>query len=136
MGKQVKYVSLGLFVVFLWLLSAPVHAELEVGLGGENPVRVNLYGYFATRYEKVWDEPALEDGITVKEGSPGEWDNPYVNLMGQSQIYDKYRVYFNLSAESAGDVEVKNISGFITRFLTRCLPILVLSRQNSLTAIT
>ena len=111
MGKEVKYVSLALFVVILLALSAPVHAALDVELGGEDPVRINLYGYFATRYEKVFDEPALEDGVTVKEDSPGEWDNPYVNLMGQSQIYDKYRVYFNLSAESAGDVEVKNIWG-------------------------
>jgi len=110
MGKEVTCLLVAAFLAVGLLVSIPAQA-LEVGLGGEDPVEINLYGYFASRYEKVWDEPGLEDGKTVEEDSPGEWDNPYVNLMGQSRIYDKYRVYFNLSAESAGDVEVRNIWG-------------------------
>lgn len=110
MRKQLKCIPVTAFLVVVLLISiAQPSRAFEVTMA--DPLKVDLYGYFATRYEKVWDEPALEGSKTVKEDSPGEWDNPYVNLMGQSQIWDKYKVYFNLNGESAGNVDVRNIWG-------------------------
>lgn len=72
---------------------------------------VNIYGYFSTRYEKVWDEPSLNNGQIIEETSPAEWSIPFVNIMMQSRLSDKFRVFVNINAADAEQLDIRNIWG-------------------------
>jgi len=70
------------------------------------------YGYFASRYERTFNEPGLaEDGATVYNDAPGEWSHPSFNLMFQQQINDKVKAYLNLNGSGAGTIDVRNLWG-------------------------
>ncbi len=97
---------------------------LKVGLGlmlmscpiWSNPVfaneKVDIYGYFAWRTEKVWDELSIDqNGNTVTSNAPREISIPSFNIMLQSQIADKAKVFVNLNGADGEEVSVRNIWG-------------------------
>jgi hypothetical protein len=97
---------------------------LKVGLGlmlmscpiWSNPVfaneKVDIYGYFAWRTEKVWDELSIDqNGNTVTSNAPREISIPSFNIMLQSQVADKAKVFVNLNGADGEEVSVRNIWG-------------------------
>jgi len=73
---------------------------------------LQVYGYFATRFEKTYSEPGLNSsGLTVNSDAPGEWSNPSYNLMLQQDIGDGFRAFANLSGAGGGNIELQNMWG-------------------------
>ncbi len=73
---------------------------------------MSIYGYFATRLEKVFSEPSIApDGTTETADAPAEWAIPYVNIMMQYQINDDFRTYVNITGEDASILSIQNIYG-------------------------
>lgn len=99
--KTTRSVTLGLLLLLTTLCLSPASAQS----------RLNLYGYFATRYEKVFAEPRLVNGEIVRQDAPGEWSNPFLNVMLQHQLGEKFQVFVNLNGAGSGDVEVRNFWG-------------------------
>jgi hypothetical protein len=93
--------------IFTFLCAMTVLALAASRLTAQAPVQV--YGYFSTRLEKTF-ETRSASGI-VGEGSVPEWSYPFVNIMGQSRISDKIRVFFNLNGSKAAAVDIRNIWG-------------------------
>ena len=91
------------------ILSVLVLLVLISGVQAQN--KLNIYGYFSTRLEKVWNEPGLDGGVTVKETPPSEWSFPYFNVMMQYNISSKYRIFVNLSGADASTIDVRNFWG-------------------------
>ena len=108
MRKDNRCIAVAAFsaVLLLMMMAHPSQASQTT-----DPVKIDLYGYFAARYEKVFNEPSLEGNETVDDDSPGEYDYPYVNFMGQSRLWDKYKVFFNVNASGAEELDVRNIWG-------------------------
>lgn len=91
-------------------------AEEEVDAGGwgdlsefeaEAPIfNTRVYGYIDSYWEKVFKTPAGVDdnGDTVYEGNPHEFDVLNLHLMFQGDIRGKYRFFLNLAAPGAGGV--------------------------------
>jgi hypothetical protein len=73
--------------------------------------RVNIYGYFATRFEKTFSEPSLDGDQIVKETSVGEWTNPSLNVMMQHQIDKRFKAFLNLNGSSGEALDVRNFWG-------------------------
>lgn len=70
----------------------------------------HIYGYIESYLEKVFDVPSLdENGKTVKESEPYEFDIPHVSLMIQGFLMDRYSYFLSLSGEGAKSVNVKNV---------------------------
>lgn len=77
--------------------------------------QLQVYGYFASRYEKVYSEPDLnESGATINVDSPGEWTIPSYNLMLQQDIGDGFRAFINLSGAGGESIELRNMWGEYT----------------------
>jgi len=71
-----------------------------------------IYGYFAWRTEKVWDELSIAgDGSTETNDAPREISLPSFNIMYQSQVDKNVKVFFNLNGGGADDVSVNNVWG-------------------------
>lgn len=76
--------------------------------------RVNVYGYFATRFEKTYNEPGLDGDRIVKETSVGEWTNPSLNVMMQHQIDKRFKAFLNLNGSGGDAIDVRNFWGEYT----------------------
>ncbi|MFQ5570362.1 MAG: hypothetical protein ACE5G0_11845 [Rhodothermales bacterium] len=98
--QRLNSVKLGLVLLFVFIGTTPAFSQSNL----------DLYGYFSTRYEKVFGEPSLENGAIVREDAPGEWSNPFLNVMLQHQLGDKFRVFVNLNG-AGGEVAVRNFWG-------------------------
>lgn len=72
---------------------------------------LTTYGYFASRWERVFDEPFVENGQIFTESPPAEFTNPAFHLMMQQSLGSNFRVYMNLAGPDAGGVEVRNVWG-------------------------
>jgi len=75
---------------------------------------LSVYGYMASRYEKVWSEPGFAAGGIVKETAPGEFSYPSFNLMLQQEVGPRFKAYVNLGSADAGEVDVRNMWGEVT----------------------
>lgn len=75
---------------------------------------VRIYGYFATRLEKTWSEPSLDGPAIVKETAPGEWTNPYLNVMMRSEMDNHFRAFLNMNGSGGGEMSVRNFWGEYT----------------------
>ncbi len=72
---------------------------------------LDIYGYFSWRVEKVFDEPSREGSETVREDAPREISIPSFNLMMQSKVDEKTKVFVNLDGAGGEDLSVRNIWG-------------------------
>lgn len=99
MPKSIRSTLLAMFA--LALVSAPAAAQ--------DPV--SIYGYFATRLEKSFNVPAADGTDVVKESGPREFGYPFVNVMLQSQLSPRFKVFANLNGAGAGELDVRNIWG-------------------------
>jgi hypothetical protein len=83
------------------------------------------YGYFASRWEKVFDEPFVRNGQTLTESPPAEFSQPAFHVMMQQSLGPQFRAYINLAGPDAEGVEVRNVWGeysFDRRFAIRFGP--------------
>ena len=99
--------ALLLFPVVSLILTGPSYAQ------GIND-RVNLYGYFATRFEKTYNEPSLDGDQIVEETAVGEWTNPSLNVMMQHQIDRRFKAFLNLNGSGGEALDVRNFWGEFT----------------------
>lgn len=73
---------------------------------------VQLYGYLSWRVEKVWDELSYGDGgQTAKNDAPREISIPSFNLMMQSRLDDKTKVFININGAGAEQLDLRNVWG-------------------------
>lgn len=72
---------------------------------------IQIYGYFATRFEKTFLEPYVENGNVKKEDAVGEFSWPYFNIMMQQNLSDQFKVYINLNGSGAENLGVRNFWG-------------------------
>ena len=98
-------------IFFLYALMSGLTFGLAVEAGAEN--QLNLYGYFTTNWEKVFNEPGLENGRIVKESSPDEFSFPFFNLMAQQQLDDHFRIFINLNGANTDQLESAQFLGRI-----------------------
>jgi hypothetical protein len=77
----------------------------------EGDRRLYIYGYFSTRLERTFNEPAFDDGRIVSEAAPYEWTYPFVNVMFQSRISRRFKAFLNLNGSGAGQLDVRNVWG-------------------------
>lgn len=105
-------ISLTLAFTILWALPslAASDGETKFNFKALNEY-LKLYGYFSTRYEKVWNEPALVDGQIVEESAPGEFGFPYFSIMTQQEISKNIKVFINLNGEDFDTINVANAWG-------------------------
>ena len=75
---------------------------------------MDIFGYFSTRYEKVFSEPEVQNGKIVRRNVAPEWSNPFMNVMLQHQLGNEFRVFLNLNGAGDGNVEVRNFWGEYT----------------------
>jgi hypothetical protein len=103
MKKHLRHLPLGIFLLILLVcIAEPVCAQVET----------DVYGYFAFRYENVWNEPALDSGgNTYDQSAPGETDIPFVNIMMQSQLDEQFKAFVNLNGGGADTIDVRNVWG-------------------------
>ena len=74
--------------------------------------KLNIYGFFSTRFEKVFTELSIdENGQTVKESAPSEWSFPFFNIMLQHYISDNFRAFANLNGSGAENITLSNFWG-------------------------
>ncbi len=69
------------------------------------------YGYFASRWEKVFDEPSLVNGEVFTESPPAEFSQPFFHIMMQQNLGNRFRMFMNLAGPDAQTVEVRNVWG-------------------------
>lgn len=98
MGKNC-YIKMGLLILAIFIFID----------GGISQSKLDMYGYFSTRYEKTFATTGPHG--TIDKASPGEWTYPYFNLMMQYQPADKFRLFFNLNGSGAGTIDVRNMWG-------------------------
>jgi hypothetical protein len=72
---------------------------------------LTVYGYFASRLEKTYNEPSFDGTQIVEESSPREWGMPFFNVMMQHQLSDRFRAFVNLNGSGAGELDVRNAWG-------------------------
>ena len=94
--------------MFFVLVSKPANAFDITESADEYLTKLHIYGYISVRYEKVFQEPSLVDGLTVKEDVPGEWTFEHFNIMLQNQLSKHFKVYANLDGGGFEGVEVRN----------------------------
>ena len=92
-----------------FILAACSSALAAAPVAAQDPVSV--YGYFSTRLEKSFGVPAAAGTAIVKETSPREFGYPFVNVMLQSQLSPRFKVFANLNGAGAGVLDVRNIWG-------------------------
>ena len=73
--------------------------------------KLDIYGYFATRWEKTFEEPTLQNNQIVKEKSAATWGYPSLNLMMQGQVTNDFKVFLNFSGGGADNLKVQNYWG-------------------------
>jgi hypothetical protein len=83
----------------------------EMSVAGLTLNDLSLYGYFATRFEKVFAEPGLEGNNIVKAAAPAEFIYTSFNLLLQHQITDKFKSFVNLNGAGGGAVDLRNFWG-------------------------
>ena len=84
------------------LAALPVYSNAE---------DTRIYGYLSWRVEKVWDELSLSGAQTVKSDAPREITIPSFNIMLQSRINDRAKVFANINGSDAGELDVRNVWG-------------------------
>lgn len=99
-------------VPILVLLAAVAAAGLPTGAQGQQDL--SMFGYLASRYEKVFSEPDFAAGGIVKTTAPGEFSYPSFNLMFQQDVGRRFKVYANLSGADANTIDVSNMWGEVT----------------------
>ncbi len=73
---------------------------------------LNIYGFFSTRGEKVFNLPNIgENGETIHNNEVMEWSNPFVKLMLQHYLNERFKVFVNLSANGDDSPEFENYWG-------------------------
>ncbi len=77
--------------------------------------KLHIYGYFSTRYEKVWDEPELVDGLIQESSAPGEFTFPFFSLMLQQQFSHKFKVFINIHGDDFESLDIANGWGEYSR---------------------
>lgn len=66
----------------------------------------HIYGFIDSYFEKVGETPSLgEDGQTVYETNPSEFDVLNFNVMVQGSIHGRYRYFINLAAPGSGGID-------------------------------
>lgn len=70
-----------------------------------------IYGYFSTRLEKTFSEPAWNGAQIVRQSAPREFSQPFANIMLQQQLDRRFSAFVNLNASGAGVVDVRNMWG-------------------------
>jgi len=83
----------------------------EISLSSYSMNDINIFGYFSTRFEKVFAVPSLENGATVKRNELFEFSHPFFNLFLEHQLSDAFRVFMNLNGSGAGEVDLRNFWG-------------------------
>lgn len=73
--------------------------------------QLDIFGYFSTRYEKTWHEPALESGGIGYEDSPAEFMYPFFNVMLQQRLGEQFRLFLNFNGDGASTVQVGTFWG-------------------------
>ncbi|CAM2008463.1 hypothetical protein [Acanthopleuribacter pedis] len=105
------FVSVRRMLGFLPLVGLFGFAMAQGGEGldlSELQKKLHIYGYFSTRYEKVWNEPDLQDGVIREESSPGEFTFPYFSLMLQQQFSQKFKLFININGEDFDSLDIAN----------------------------
>jgi len=95
-------IALVLVPVLAAIFCPPAYAQSD---------RLHVYGYFATRFEKTYNEPRLDNGDIVEETPVGEWNHPSLNIMMQHQLDKKFRVFLNLNGAGGGEIDLRNFWG-------------------------
>lgn len=72
---------------------------------------LDVFGYFATRYEKTFAKPVFQNGKVETESTPGEFSNPFFHVMMQHQFNDQFKAYINLNGAGSGTIDVRNYWG-------------------------
>jgi hypothetical protein len=90
-----------------WLLLALIILLFTGGATAQG--KLDLYGYFSTRYEKTYSITGPNG--TIEEGSPADWAYPSFNLMMQYLPADRFKVFFNLNGANASTIDVRNFWG-------------------------
>ncbi len=91
-----------------------VAAAAVLAQAAEAQQNFSIYGYFATRLEKTYNEPSFDGSGIVKESSAREWGMPFFNVMMQHQPGDRFRVYVNLNGSGAENIDVRNAWGEVS----------------------
>ena len=99
-------------IPLLGLLAAVVATAMPAAVQGQQDL--SMFGYLASRYEKVFDEPDFAGGSIVKATAPGEFSYPSFNLMFQQDVGRRFKVYVNLSGADANTIDVSNMWGEVT----------------------
>ena len=102
--KRFRFV--GIFLLPVVLAAFIVSAQAQ-----DIQRKLDIYGYFSTRWEKTFDEPTLQDNQIVEEESAGTWSYPSLNLMMQGQVSNNFRVFLNLNGGGADTLKVQNYWG-------------------------
>lgn len=81
----------------------PATADPDDGAATAPVFTARLYGYIDAHYEKSAAVPSrIEDGQTVFDKQPGEWDVANFNVMIQGNVFGKYRYFLNLASPGSG----------------------------------
>jgi hypothetical protein len=83
----------------------------EISIPGITLNSLNIYGYFSTKFEKVYSVPALQAGATVNVNEPAEFAYPFFNVLMQHQLHSKFKAFINLNGSGAGTMTVQNFWG-------------------------
>lgn len=86
----------------------------EVSITNYALKNLNIFGYFSTRFEKVLDEPSIQNGRTIKTDTPAEFTYPFFNIMLEHQLHQRFKIFINLNGSGAGDLSVRNFWGECT----------------------
>lgn len=87
---------------------APVNVPGILATAGE---KLRLYGYFSTRYEKVFSFPSVDQGRVVTRDEPGEWSTPFFHLMVQSEPTERLRLFVNINGAGGDELALANFWG-------------------------
>ena len=71
--------------------------------------KLDIYGYFSTRYEKTF-ETSGQNGI-IAPADPSAWTYPSFNLMMQYTPAQKFKIFVNLNGANVSTVDVRNLWG-------------------------
>lgn len=83
----------------------------ELSLPGLTLNELNIYGYFSTRLEKTFAEPAAANGAIVKNDAPAEFIYPSFNLLLQHQLTNKFKAFINFNGAGGGAIDLRNFWG-------------------------
>ena len=108
--KVFRWHGLCLFVLYFGQVMGQGTSSLGETIS-ELQKRLHLYGYFATRYEKVFAEPALQDGTIIEEDAPGEFSHPFFHIMVQQQVSRSFKIFINLNGADFDEIDVRNAWG-------------------------